>query len=363
MKLLQANLHGRARALIEAGASMRSASEVLALETKLPLPEVEEAVAAAFARFQGTEPDPAPPPVGAAGSRAADLLQRERAGPLRLDPLATLSPRQRARLSLADRASIARALRALEHEVQARGLTSIPVFGYLSLRTRNADVFGKPQTEVRPGVDVVDASLPGWNVGVVLSTLYRGSPEHPGAVAGLTEDERARTPGSVLHLPLAQADDMLARLIAREMIGESDLDDRAGHSNGMYIPRVLDVTLADGNTIPALVFVTNPDGAKDPQRVIGESLSVGQLAYFMLGAGGFVAEDGTRYGGRSVDYWQESYVGLKRALAEPVDETIAAAIHTAHLVAHGAVSEALLPSVLGGSFVPLDTVHLNRDLA
>ena len=128
----------------------------------------------------------------------------------------------------------------------------------------------------------------------------------------------------------------------------------------MYIPRVLDVTLADGAAVPALVFVTNPEGAKNPTRPTGEPLSVGQLAYFMLGSGGFVGEDGTQYGGRSLDYWEKSYLTLKMSLNEPINPTLQSAIEVAKLVQHQQASDATLRLLLEGSFVPLDTVRFQK---
>ncbi|MBM4282996.1 MAG: hypothetical protein FJ137_20325 [Deltaproteobacteria bacterium] len=368
MKLTPATLHARARALVEGGASVQRATDALLLEigprADLPRAAVESAVLEAFAAFAQTQRVTTPVQRAAVGTSAFDVLLRSKGNgtaALRLDPWKHMSESERGKLSPADRASIDTALRELERKVAAQGLSYVPVFGYLSLRNRNADVFGKPQEQVVPGKDVVDATLPGWDVGVVLSTLYRGSPTHPGAVAGLSAQEDASTPGAVLKLPLADAGRMLARLIVREMIGESDLEDRdARTSNGMYIPRVLDVTLADGASVPALVFVTNPEGAKDPTGPTGEPLSVGQLAYFMLGKGGFVGEDGTQYGGSALDYWEKSYLALKVSLDEPVNPSLQTAIEVAKLVEQQKTSDATLRLLLEGSFVPLDTVRFHK---
>ena len=86
----------------------------------------------------------------------------------------------------ADRAAIAASLAELQASVEENGLDYVPVFGYSSLRTDNHRELGLPsQADVVPGRDVVDATLPGFDVGAVASTVYRGTPEHPGAVAGL----------------------------------------------------------------------------------------------------------------------------------------------------------------------------------
>jgi len=355
-------LASRARALVRSGASERVATETLVRELSLPRAEVERAIADAFSAWAQTTTSKVPVGPAPRGARAIDvLLQHKTSGTPRFDPLRTLSADEQARISSADRHTMNAALRQLERAVADHKLPFVPVFGYLSLRTRNGDVFDKPQAEVRPGKDVVSATLPGWDIGVVLSTLYRGRPEHPGTVAGLEEKPGAQTPGSLLKLPLDDADRLLARLFLREMVGEGDLRDRdATTSNGMYIPRVLEVQLDDGTRIPALVFVTNPEGAKNPQQGADGELSVGQLAYFMLGEGGFTSSDGTGYGGRAIDYWDKSYLALKASLSEPVNPKIKEAVDLARLVQQEQVSARALPGLLDGAFVPLDTMRFQK---
>lgn len=288
------------------------------------------------------------------GARALDLLATSKAmGSARpWNPVARLPPALQARLSDGDRAAIDAATAALQEGVRAGKLEFVPVFGYLSLRTHNFAELGKTsQDEVVHGRDVVDATLPGFDIDVVASSVFRGTPEHPGAVAGLGKKDGATTPGAVLKLPLARAEELLSVVMAREMFAEGDLKDGVDASgrtvsNAMYKPVVETVTLADGKKVPALVFVTNDDGQKAVNRADafgdGKGLTVERMARLFAAQGGFVNDEGKAFGGPTLDYWQKSYVEARQAAGQPVDPKIAAAIDLSRLHPQEEVVDRLL---------------------
>ncbi|HEY4222012.1 MAG TPA: hypothetical protein VGO62_11725, partial [Myxococcota bacterium] len=108
----------------------------------------------------------------------------------RWDPIGRLPHELQGRLSLGDVSMIKTAIGRLQQAVREAKLDFIPVFGYLSLRTNNfAELGKKTQEDVVVGKDVVDATLRGFDIDVVASSVFRGTPEHPGAVAGLGRKE------------------------------------------------------------------------------------------------------------------------------------------------------------------------------
>ena len=283
-----------------------------------------------------------------AGNSALALLSVTKAmsSSKKWDPIGRLPPSLQARLSPGDRRAIEEAVASLQKQVREAKLDHVPVFGYLSLRTHNFAELGKrSQADVVPGRDVVDAHLPGFDVDVLVSTMFRGTPEHPGAVAGLSEKPGRSTPGSVLKVPLDRAEELLAVVLAREMFAEGDLVDRkdasGAVSNAMYAPKVLRVVV-DGNEVPALGFATNDKGDKaiatkadpygDEKGDLG--LSVERMAYLFAAQGGFVDTTGKAHGGPAVDYWEQCYVSARKAAGQPVDPKIAAAVELSKLLPH-----------------------------
>jgi hypothetical protein len=262
------------------------------------------------------------------------------------NPVARLPMSLQARLGPADLRAIADAVATIQQQVQQRGLPYVPVFGYLSLRTINAAEVGvASQADVVPGKHIVDAHMPDHAVDVVASTVFRGTPEHPGAVAGLRQQPGATTPGSMLKVPVERAEELLSVLLAREMFAEGDLVDGAHGSNAMYTPTVRDIVV-DGTTMPAFVFVTNTAGAKalTADHALGDDvgLDVGRMAWLFASSGGFVDDNGVQRGGKAVDYWQASYASARAAAQQPIDPTIAEAIDRARLMPQQAVVDRLL---------------------
>ncbi len=267
------------------------------------------------------------------------------------DPVGRLPANLQARLSPGDRRAIESAIGQLQKQVREAKLDYVPVFGYLSLRTNNfAELGKKSQDDVVAGRDVVDAKLPGYDVDVLVSTMFRGTPEHPGAVAGLGEKKGASTPGSVLKVPLDRAEELLAVLLAREMFAEGDLvdnKDAQGNavSNAMYAPKVVAVDI-DGASVPALVFTTNDLGDKSIGPKLedskGEGLSVERMAYLFAAQGGFVNAEGKAFGGPAIDYWEKSYLKAREAAGQPVNPKIAAAIELSKLLPQEPVMERIL---------------------
>jgi hypothetical protein len=267
------------------------------------------------------------------------------------DPVARLPAALQARLGPADRRAITAAVSDIQRAVVDRGLSFVPVFGYLSLRTNNFAELGKAsQADVVVGADVVDATLKDHDVDVVASTVFRGTPEHAGAVAGLSRRPGRDTPGAMLKVPVERAEELLAVLLARELFAEGDLadgvDDAGGaRSNAMYAPAVRDIVV-DGQTVPAFLFVTNTSSEKaiahNAAFADDVGLSVGRMAWLFAASGGFVGEGGAVAGGRALDYWRVSYQAAREAAGQPVDPTIAAAIDRAALMPQQHVVDALL---------------------
>lgn len=251
------------------------------------------------------------------------------------DPIARLPDNLQKRLSEGDRALLTKVIRELQQEVEKHDLPYVPVFGYLSLRHDNYRELGmNAQSEVVAGTHVEKAILDGHAIDVVASTVFRGTPEHPGVVAGLSQKSGQQVPGVMLKIPRDQAEELLPVLLAREFFAEGDLRDRSGPngapiSNSMYAPAIETVTVGEGKHTReerALVFRTNPDGAK----FLGD-LTTEQLAHLMAAEGGFVDAAGNTRGGAARKYWEDGYLKARAAANEPIDPRIAAAVELAPL--------------------------------
>ncbi|MFD2426736.1 gamma-glutamylcyclotransferase [Ralstonia solanacearum] len=152
---------------------------------------------------------PAPPPTPA----SADW-----------NPISRLKAEELADIPETVTETLANDIRELRNEVKDKGLDYVPVFGYLSLRYKNSHELGKNnQDEVREGKDWLPATLPGHDLDYVMSTQYRGHCQHPGVVAGLSRSEGKSMEGIILKLPVANAEELLARVIRRELLDENDL--------------------------------------------------------------------------------------------------------------------------------------------
>ncbi|MEZ0188816.1 type III effector protein [Ralstonia solanacearum] len=320
-------------------------------KTSLPTKRAD----AALVRLTDRNPASAPRPAGPLGSRLAPLPPRTmQPAPTPTPAAAGWNPISRLKAEeLADipetvTETLANDIRELRNEVKDKGLDYVPVFGYLSLRYKNSHELGKNnQDEVREGKDWLPATLPGHDLDYVMSTQYRGHCQHPGVVAGLSRSEGKSMEGIILKLPVANAEELLARVIRRELLDENDLihpSARRGQppavgqsiptatgqaaptspskprSNLMYTTAVRPVTLPDGvTTVKALVFVTNPDSAKSLATVFKDSggVSAEQLAYFMTSKGNL--------GGSSIDYWKR-FVAICEQAGTPVPPMVRQAI-------------------------------------
>lgn len=300
-----------------------------------------------------------PSVIGAAGQVAA--VTRPALSDAAWERIAMLPPAQRQRLNAREREALAAAVHALRSHVEAEGLDFIPVFGHWSLRTDNYRELGKAsQDEVQEGRDTVPARIGDYGMDFVASTEYRGRPQHPGAVASIAPSPGGQVPGTLLKLPFDRAEELLTVLLTREIGAEADLrapPDAQGRprSSLMYQPAVRPVTLQDGSTVHALLFETNPDGAKSLRRAFGDEagLTAGRLAFFIAGEGGFV-RDGKHYGGPSADYWRAGMQRLE-ASGDAPDPLLAEAyrIATSSRSADGGLS---LDAMVGAA-VPRGTWH------
>lgn len=231
------------------------------------------------------------------------------------DVTRSLPKAERERLSPAERTMIKEVVAELKESAQQQGLGYVPVFGYLSLRKDNYRELGlKSQSEVQEGKHVVDAKLDGHDIGVVASTIYRGTPEYPGVVAGLSARPDALTEGTVLKVPLDRAEELLGLIFHREYFAEDDLEGETPQA--MYKPVLREVTTKDGEKLKALVFITNPDSKKDinPEG----KMTPGELAWFMGASGGFRSPRG-HHGGLSFDYWSNAYFGADKVIREAIE--------------------------------------------
>lgn len=367
-------LQGRAPAAAAGPAERARPTPPAGADAHTPAHPAAHAAAQTVTRFERDTP---PGPTGTRERAAPQAAGRPRGrSPLEVlaatlatassrpwDPLGRLPPALRERLGPADVARITDAVSALQRQVREHRLDHVPVFGYLSLRTHNFAELGKrSQDEVVMGRDVVPAALPGHDIDVVASSVVRGTPEHPGAVAGLAPRAGSETPGVVLKLPLARAEELLSVVLARELFAEGDLADARSadgkaSSNAMYLPVVKQVRTSEGTSgstsgstnarmVPALVFMTNLEGAKALNRAdaFGDDrgLTLERMAWLFAGQGGLKDDSGRVAGGPSVDYWQRSYLEARRAAGQSVDPKIAAAIELSRLHPQQAVVDRLL---------------------
>lgn len=283
----------------------------------------------------------------------------------------------RASLTAGELRDIERVLTKLFQRVRDAGLSYVPVFGYLSLMTDNAYELGKSRQEnVLPGRDIVPARLEGYEIAPVATTVTRGTPTHPGVVAGLSPKQGRNVLGVMLKIPLSRAALLLPRLLKRELSVENDLrmsDSRT--SAWMYRAQVLPVELENGQHIPCLVFTTNPDSPKAllEQRVFADTDNpsgqwpAGALAWAMAAQ----AHDGRL----ARDYWS-AYISLCRSKAFPVADWVLAAVaqsarvpnesESARLAAQAMVdSEARAQlderlAAMSGAVLPVEPYRLQR---
>lgn len=237
--------------------------------------------------------------------------------------IASLPTQLQRQLSEVDLKVLLRTVQELEWE--SRELDHLPVFGYLSLRSDNFRELGKKnQEEVRVGTDLVEATLPHHGLDFILSTVFRGTPEHPGVVAGLSPRDGVETPGVLLKIPKRVK--CLAAVLEREFFAECDLEDSNGHSNSMYLPFLKPVRLKNGSRVKALVFLTNPHSAKALSfrgKVVPE-----RLAWHLAGEGGFrrKGESGPLRGGSCWSYWLNSYLRPRQREGQSVDPLVTEAM-------------------------------------
>lgn len=277
--------------------------------------------------------------------------------------LQKLSPSLAERLTPGERKLVSDTLGELRRHVEAGSLDFVPVFGHWSLRTDNHRELGKAsQADVVEGRDTLPASIKDYGMDFVSSTVFRGTPQHPGAVASITARTDDEVPGTVLKLPLAQAEALLTGVLERELLCEADLralPDAEGQprSNLMYRPAVRPVVLGDGSTLHALLFETNPHGAKSLSRVFDDDggLTAPRLAYLLTAQGGF-ERDGRRLGGSSLDYWSAGIQRLEKSGERPP-----ALLGDAFALARTSAALAEPLEAMPGAATPRGTWHEQRD--
>lgn len=109
------------------------------------------------------------------------------------------------------------------------------VFGYGSLMWNPG--FATPETQA--------ARLQGWHRAFcIYSEHYRGTPEKPGLILGLLPGGACR--GLAHRLPRDRYDEVRRYLIVREI-----------DNDGVYREVVRPIHLADGRTVPALVYLAD----------------------------------------------------------------------------------------------------------
>jgi len=110
------------------------------------------------------------------------------------------------------------------------------VFGYGSLMWRP----GFPFAEMAP------AHLSGWRRDMCIQSIhYRGTPDVPGLVSGLTPGGACQ--GRAYRIEPHDVDDVIAYLDERELVTD------------VYLPQHHDVSLSDGRTVAARVYVADID--------------------------------------------------------------------------------------------------------
>ncbi len=79
----------------------------------------------------------------------------------------------------------------------------------------------------------------------IISVAYRGTPENPGRVLGLTEDGHCH--GIAFRVQGTEIEPCLSRVWQREMVTDA------------YLPKLLDVGLDNGQQIQAFGFLADPE--------------------------------------------------------------------------------------------------------
>ena len=112
-------------------------------------------------------------------------------------------------------------------------------------------VFGYGSLIWNPGFPVADrqiARLDGWHRSFCMRSIHhRGSVEAPGLVLALDRQENALCDGVAFAVAPGQEDATVAALRARELVSSA------------YLETMLPVTLRQGGTVAALVYVIDPD--------------------------------------------------------------------------------------------------------
>lgn len=133
-----------------------------------------------------------------------------------------------------------------------------------------------------------------------LSVRYRGTPARPGLVCGLMPRADAACRG--LAYRVAAADAAVAALDARELV------------TGIYLPRALPLTLADGRVVAARTYVADTGHA----QFVGSWSDARKAAAILAAAGSK---------GRAYDYFASLMAHLRDlAVADPHLEDLWAAV-------------------------------------
>jgi cation transport regulator ChaC len=264
--------------------------------------------------------------------------------------LAKLPAKDSRHLGPTDRTNITRTLAKLLFTAQRDGLDYVPVFGYLSLIDRNHRELGKSsQKKVKAGREVVSATLSGYSVAPVASTVLRGTSEHPGLVAGLSQRLGGLTRGVVLKIPFSEAPSLMPLVLAREVAAENDLRPDGTASPLMYRPTILPVRLGTGRTVQALVFASNPKSLKSlaDQDIFADTdnregqPSPGALAWMMSAHGERRGHALGAHASTSAEYWR-SYVAVMKARRLPIEPWIVSALAASRAAPTKASLEAIV---------------------
>ena len=122
------------------------------------------------------------------------------------------------------------------------------VFGYGSLMWNPG--FATPET--------MPARLHGWHRALcIYSEHYRGTPKKPGLILGLLAGGSCR--GLAHRLPAKHYDTVRRYLWKREI-----------ENDGVYVEEVRPIHLADGRTVPALVYLADRAMGEAAARAAGQ---------------------------------------------------------------------------------------------